>query len=531
MKTLKRYAVPVMALPVLCLTAAVAVMYGLGWYDISFIERMPEQGAYVFEGIANEPEGDGYSDKYTETNFETGNLSGVFDPDGLGAQTGVDGTAAPPPASSSSQNRVTAQSVFASVSELAAQGYSLTDTDYNLKTHRIGLVTDGIELTGRITVRDGRHVLRTYMGYILYDDGKHISALGANGRVSVAGIDNLVPAYVRDSEGHPLFTCNGSYYYLVDNSNAMIEVDYNPLYAPPLIYDSPKSYGSGSGKLQRYYVETVHQRKIDAAGNDVTEEVDHILSEAVKDNKDIEDAAVYAKLNVPEYTLQYRDCILWGYLNSYGGVAIEAKYYFATDFNENGIAVVADATGKLKLINTRGSTVADPSGTVLYPPERNRRPATAAYYLPETFGIESIGMFTFDHGLMRIRRCVYDYYKERELVRDEDILIRQDGSVHMIPQDYRLAGYSDGVMLLEKNGFYGFLDYKGRWIAQPIYTYAQPFVEGLAVIGFASGKRCMIDTEGNIVLPFIYDHISNASSGVVVAYSSSGWSIFNKMSK
>lgn len=527
MNILRRYAIPVIALPVLCAAAAAIMLYRLGWYDISLITR-PADSGYIFTEGENDPaegadagEGDAFAQ-------ETGNLSGVFDAENLDSpvQTEAAQAGAPSPAETKPPLPPSV-----TVAELKKAGYSWTDTDYSAATHRLGLVTGGIPLTKLFSVRDGRPALRTYMGYILYDDGKHISALGLNGIVSVAGIEKLTPAYVRDSDGRPLFTYKDKYYHLVDNSNEMIQVRYNPLYAPPLKYDSPREYSLGSAVLSRYYVETVHQRKIDADGNDVTVEVDQKLSGAVKEGKDITDAAVYAKLNIPEYTLQYRDCILWGYLGARGGVAIAAQYYFASEFNENGIAVVGDANGKLKLINSWGGTVADPSGTVLYLDERNRRPATEAYYLPETFGIESLGMFTFDHGLMRIRRCLYDYKEEWELIRERDILIQPDGTEFKIPQDYKLRGYSSGVMLLEKNGYYGFLDYTGKWIAQPIYTYAQPFIEGLAVIGFTSGKRCMIDNKGNIVLPFIYDHISNASSGVITAYSSDGWSIFNKMSR
>jgi len=97
---------------------------------------------------------------------------------------------------------------------------------------------------------------------------------------------------------------------------------------------------------------------------------------------------------------------------------------------------------------------------------------------------------------------------------------------------YSIVAYSDGVVLLEKKGRYGFLETAtGQWIADPQYTYAEPFCEGLAVIGYADGKRCMIDTEGNVVLPMVYDHISQCSNGTVVAYAEGqGWSIYNKMS-
>ncbi|MDD4772019.1 MAG: WG repeat-containing protein [Eubacteriales bacterium] len=518
MKKLRRFAVTLIALLLLCAAAAAVIMYNLGWYDISFIRRSGDNenaSESRYEPVIRPADID-------VIEIEKENLSGVFNQEQLGSQSAE--TASQPPVQPPVGNPIE------SVAELKKSGYKWSDTPYNKATHRIGRVTGGIPLNKNLS-SGGRRALRTYMGYILYDDGAHVSVLGINGVVSVAGIDNLTPAYARDSAGRPLFTYKDRYYYIVDNSNEMIEVEYNPLYAPPLQYDSPPSYSRSQSTLSRYYVETVHRRKIDGNGNDVTLEVDRKLSGAVKDGKDIEDAAVYARLNIPEYTLQYRDCILWGYLNAWGGIAIEAQYYFASEFNENGIAVVADANGKAKLINTYGGTVSDPSGTILYLTERNRRPAFESYYLPDTFGIESLGMFDFDHGLMRIRSCIYDYKEEGELVRDSDILIRPDGTKHIIPQDYTLVGYSDGVMLLEKDGLYGFLDYTGRWIAQPIYTYAQPFIEGLAVVGVSSARFCMIDNNGNIVLPLIYDYISNVSSGVIIAHSREGWEIFNKMSK
>ena len=77
------------------------------------------------------------------------------------------------------------------------------------------------------------------------------------------------------------------------------------------------------------------------------------------------------------------------------------------------------------------------------------------------------------------------------------------------------------------------MDYTGAWIAQPIYDFAQPFYEGLAVVGFGEGDRLMIDTEGNIVIPMgAYDYISNASSGVIAAWRDGhGWDILHKMAK
>ena len=69
-------------------------------------------------------------------------------------------------------------------------------------------------------------------------------------------------------------------------------------------------------------------------------------------------------------------------------------------------------------------------------------------------------------------------------------------------------------------------------MVQPVYSYAEPYFEGLAVIGLESGEKAMIDTAGNTVIPFAYEHISNVSSGVIALYDSeTGWQILHKMTK
>ena len=89
--------------------------------------------------------------------------------------------------------------------------------------------------------------------------------------------------------------------------------------------------------------------------------------------------------------------------------------------------------------------------------------------------------------------------------------------------------YSDGILLLEKDGLYGYLTNTGAWILQPEVTDAKPFLEGVAVVQ-QDGKYGAINTAGEYVLPCKYDYISNVSSGTVVAYSEQdGWEIYQKM--
>ena len=94
-----------------------------------------------------------------------------------------------------------------------------------------------------------------------------------------------------------------------------------------------------------------------------------------------------------------------------------------------------------------------------------------------------------------------------------------DGSLMKLPADYTVRAYSDSVILLEKGGKYGYMSSRGRWITDPSFTAARPFYEGLAVAADADGKYGMIDTSGNIVLPFVFDYVSNCSDGVIIALS------------
>ena len=73
------------------------------------------------------------------------------------------------------------------------------------------------------------------------------------------------------------------------------------------------------------------------------------------------------------------------------------------------------------------------------------------------------------------------------------------------------------------------MDHTGRWIAQPEYDTAEPFVEGLAVLG-RNGNVGLIDTEGNIVIPLIFDNVQSCSGGIISAWDKdNGWAIFNKL--
>lgn len=233
---------------------------------------------------------------------------------------------------------------------------------------------------------------------------------------------------------------------------------------------------------------------------------------------------------------------LWGYRDTDGNVVLEAQYFFAHPFNQNGLAAVGVYSEKLEtvvlvFIDRQGSVKIDVAGQQISRADRDYRPMYNGYYASASNDADSIGSYYFDDGYVRVRRVMVDCRKiwnasyTKTLYSasyDEDILIDSSGKEFSIPDGYTLCAYSDGILLLKKDGYYGYMNNAGKWIAQPIYTYAEPFQQGLGVIGYADGVRGVLDTDGGLVIPFEYTYISSCSYGVMTAYSAEqGWSLFN----
>ena len=138
-----------------------------------------------------------------------------------------------------------------------------------------------------------------------------------------------------------------------------------------------------------------------------------------------------------------------------------------------------------------------------------------------------IGALYFDGGYVRMRKKYIDIHKN--VIDDIDVLIDMTGAEFRLPEGYNFVSYSNQRILLSKNGFYGFYATKGAWIADTVYSYATPYYEGLAVVGYKNGKKGVIDLDGNFVIPLSYSNISVCSGGVTVCYSAdTGYDIFVK---
>lgn len=374
--------------------------------------------------------------------------------------------------------------------------FQLPET-FSLRTRQVTEQTvakpsdDGEWYVTEQTVSEDRPAIELYMGYIMMDDGTDLSLI-ASDATPLCAIDEEVyfPAYARDRYDRPLFYRSSAegetvYFYLGTDGKNFISTEYDEIAeGRGLRFDYPASYGkSDSG--------------ITTDRNGVTGRMAYVMrGVGMLTTYDFTRAFAFSEGFASVTTSQHRNGLY--YIDENGNRAFETwKYYF----NEHGRDVYENLM------------------------------------LPLTDGIESIGSYYYEYGLTRVRRQIIDaynwaYVRRVRTITEEDVLIRTDGTEYELPAGYDLEGYSDGMILLSKDGRCGFIDYTGEWIAQPIYADATPFVCGLATLTTEDGRVGMIDTEGNIVLQFTYDYISQVSDGLIAAYrEENGWTIFKMMER
>lgn len=94
---------------------------------------------------------------------------------------------------------------------------------------------------------------------------------------------------------------------------------------------------------------------------------------------------------------------------------------------------------------------------------------------------------------------------------------------YSIPAGYSCTGAENGVLLLNRGGKYGYYLETGRWLTQPEYTEAYAFCGGIAVVK-KGGRYGAVDTEGNLVIPAVFDEISDMDgTGMTVYKRGSGY--------
>ena len=437
---------------------------------------------------------------------EIENLQNIVNPDDLVARTepndddNSDDYTEPPPESESNAL------AFASVDELTAKGFYKSDGVYSAEENSLykydfaQVIPEYEQIGAARTVQTSvgrKNIVDPFMDYIFIHRPENIILCDWTGKIITENLSYheestaMRALEARDTSNNPVFyqtrtenitafdedgneisaTAVVHTYFTYDsNAKVFLQTDYDPIFndrGVPFMY--PSYYGvDGADNLSRYEI----------------------------DGK-------------------------WGYLTSdTQETVIPPAFDMAYNFSENvGIAYIWEQIGtwrgyqhhkRLYFLNDEGGYY------------------TNNYFAPDYAAFEHLGFFYFDNGLTRAYYREFDV--EGRVTVERDILVDKYGGEFYVPVDYNIKAYSNGVILLEKNGYYGFMSHTGDWIAQPIYTYAQPFSEGLAVIGFRNGNKGLIDTKGNVIVRLQYDHISSCSGGIIALHmNNQGWTILAKM--
>ncbi|MFY9381711.1 MAG: WG repeat-containing protein [Eubacteriales bacterium] len=509
-KTAKKYVPRAAAVLVFMLICAIVLLYREGYFDIAHITLYSDIDTAETETDKDkETETDTDTDVVTDTDTSTG----VETTTDTGASGGDDNPDNPP------------EVLFLPYAELSEQGYKLSYKDWEPGGNWV-LADAGLDMPDYFSsktyekynvhykapkdyamfepvyeyYRVKKPAVLLYMGYIIVETDREntVNIYSSEGK-ALGSYDEtkIKPAYCRDTSNRPLFIYKDSYYYLDAKNKRFLESDYNPKTdSRGVRFDYTPDYGkSDTARKFIYKTEVVNvYEPIDGSFDDEGNQLAYVIPTTI-----------------------YRFALA----NTNGTAITNYDYYGAYPFHE-GRAAVVDADGFLYYINRNGA-VAIRTGVI----RRDKRLSRSVYdfYMePLTDGEESIGFLYFEHGITRARVLSLDYYnyftnKKMSVINDTDIMIYTNGKEFEIPSGYDVIAYSSGMILLKHNGKYGYMSYTGAWVVQPTLSYAEPFYEGLAVIGDGRGNYALIDTEGNFVIPYgVFSYISNASTGVIAAY-------------
>lgn len=158
----------------------------------------------------------------------------------------------------------------------------------------------------------------------------------------------------------------------------------------------------------------------------------------------------------------------WGFIDINGKETIPCKYNWVRDFDK-GVSEV-NQEGDWGLIDKTGKTIIAPKYRVIFP-------------------------FKNNYAVVFAKNNKYG-------------LINKMGK-EIIPSTYSIIsfdGFSNGLILAQKDFYYGFLDSTGKAIVPFEYGYALSFAEGLAAVQ-KNDKWGFIDKKGKMVITPIYDWV------------------------
>lgn len=441
---------------------------------------------------------------------------------------------------------------FADAKSLFADGFEISDLPYVKGTTLLGKtdafpISDKFSLSTKLVkvlyfdyasesaIKEAKYKVteadrltaEVYMGYVLIDNGVGVYIFDQTGKRLTLLPNGYEPAYTRDKTGRPLFSHSvvkeveyvddhgipstitlptEEYYYVDDATGHLTLSDYNPATdSRGLYFDYPAYYGVSTS-------DTVTKLDYTVGVKFASNGTPYVVY-----NKSI----TYQKSGAGLSNRAFKEAFAFSEGVSFATATVD---YRGSDNLPFDVAYLVDENGNV-IFDSQSENYNEVDRYIL-----------SSVRLPASTGPESIGSLYFDHGLIRVRRVDIDWFNfyhgnaSQKVYSDEDILIDKYGRELPIPYGFEIKAYSDGMILLEKNGSLGYMDYTGAWVIQPDLISAEAYYEGLAVVTYADGRVAMIDTDGNEIIPAgEFTYISHASSGIITAYGEDGWSVFYKM--
>ncbi len=306
-----------------------------------------------------------------------------------------------------------------------------------------------------------RPQIELYDGNIIVDRANKLELYMPDG-TKISDNFTLSPIYRRDSNGRALFFDTDKYYIIADGM--LTETEY--------------------------------------AANDDSRVMD------------FENSVTFASENNGNYFESDSETGLFALFNQAGERLTKYEFSKIYAYSE-GLAAAMRVDGSIVYIDVNGNVV---FGETVLLKNKSDWYENRYYRLPDTMGNESVGFLYFDNGLVLAREIRADFEHTERIYSDKTSVLKPDGSDFDLPNYYNAVSCSDGVIVCERDGYYGVFSKDKKWVLHPKYDSISPYFEGLSVVE-EDGKYGVFDTKGNEIIPIIFDYISTVSGARLVLYS------------
>ena len=117
------------------------------------------------------------------------------------------------------------------------------------------------------------------------------------------------------------------------------------------------------------------------------------------------------------------------------------------------------------------------------------------------------------------------------ITNKEHYIIDANGKIKKLDGINDIRELFDGRMAAKSNGKYGYIDASGTIVIPFIYSEAENFKDGLAIVAQEANAYGLIDTNGKTVIPLNYFGVQSYENGIAWVSTGSGYELIDKTGK